>query len=86
MIVALAPLAAYIPLCALAAILFVVSWDMAEIPHCGRLVRKSPRADVFIFCTTFVLTVFADLVVAVNIGVILAFLLQKQRRVSTGRR
>ncbi len=70
----LAPLAAHIPLAALAAILFVVAYNMSELKHFARMVRRAPRADVVILVITFVLTVFADLVVAVNIGVILATL------------
>jgi SulP family sulfate permease len=70
----LAPLAAHVPLAALAAILFVVAYNMSELGHFARMVRRAPRADVAILLTTFVLTVFADLVVAVNIGVILATL------------
>ena len=70
----LAPLAVYIPLCALAAILFVVAWNMSEARHFIKMVRRAPKADVVILLITFLLTVFADLVVAVNIGVILATL------------
>lgn len=70
----LAPLAAHIPLCVLAAILFVVAWNMSEAKHFIKIVRRAPRADVAILLITFFLTVFADLVVAVNIGVILATL------------
>lgn len=70
----LAPLAAHIPLCALAAILFVVAWNMSESKHFIKMVRRAPRADVAILLITFFLTIFADLVVAVNIGVILATL------------
>jgi SulP family sulfate permease len=77
----LAPLAARIPLCALAAILFVVAWNMSEARHVLRMVRTAPRADVLILLITFGLTVFADLVVAVNVGVILA-MLQFLRRMS----
>lgn len=69
-----APLAADIPLAALAAILFVVAWNMSEARHFAKMVRRAPPADVVILLVTFVLTVFADLVVAVNIGVILAIL------------
>jgi SulP family sulfate permease len=69
-----APLAAHIPLCAMAAILFVVAWNMSEWRHCLRMVRRAPRADVVILLITFALTVFADLVIAVNIGVLLAML------------
>ncbi|MDE2598599.1 MAG: STAS domain-containing protein [Rhodocyclaceae bacterium] len=78
-IAALAPLAVNIPLCALAAILFVVSWNMSELPHFVRMVRRAPRYDVGILLVTYVLTVFVDLVVAVNIGVILASLVFLQR-------
>jgi SulP family sulfate permease len=78
-IVALAPLAVHIPLAALAAILFVVAWNMSELPHFLRMVRRAPRADVAILLITFTLTVFVDLVVAVNIGVILAALVFMQR-------
>lgn len=70
----LAPLAAHIPLATLAAILFVVAWNMSEASHFIRMVRQAPKADVVILLTTFSLTVFSDLVVAVNIGVILAML------------
>lgn len=70
----LAPLAASIPLATLAAILFMVAWNMSEIRHVVKMVRRAPRADVIILLVTFSLTVFADLVVAVNIGVVLAML------------
>jgi len=70
----LAPLAASIPLATLAAILFVVAWNMSDVRHCVQMVRRAPPADVGILLLTFGLTVFADLVVAVNIGVIVAML------------
>jgi SulP family sulfate permease len=70
----LAPLAVHVPLAALAAILFVVAWNMSEARHFVRMVRRAPPADVAILLVTFALTVFVDLVVAVNIGVILATL------------
>ena len=75
----LAPLAVHIPLPALAAILFVIAWNMSEARHFLKMVRRAPRADVAILLITFTLTVFADLVVAVNIGVILATLHFLQR-------
>jgi SulP family sulfate permease len=78
----LAPLAARIPLCALAAILFVIAWNMSDAKHFVHLARTAPRADVVILLITFALTVFADLVVAVNVGVILA-MLQFLRRMAT---
>jgi len=78
----LAPLAASIPLAALAAILFVVAYNMSEVKHFARMVKRAPRADVAILIITFLLTVFADLVVAVNIGVVLA-MLHFMRRMSS---
>lgn len=73
-VLALAPLAVNIPLATLSAILFVVAWNMSEAGHFLKLLRRAPRADVVILLLTFTLTVFADLVVAVNIGVIIAIL------------
>jgi SulP family sulfate permease len=78
-LVFLAPLAGRIPLCTLAAILFVVAWNMSEARHFVRMTRTAPPADVAILLATFGLTVFVDLVVAVNIGVILAMLHFLQR-------
>src|SRR6202041_1568187 len=75
----LAPLAATIPLCCLSAILFVVSWNMSELPQAVRLARKAPKPDAAILLVTFLLTVFVDLVVAVNVGVIVAALMFMRR-------
>lgn len=81
-IVALAPLAVNVPLAALAAILFVVAWNMSDARHMVSMIKRAPRADVAVLMVTFLLTVFADLVVAVNVGVILATL-NFLRRMST---
>jgi SulP family sulfate permease len=78
-ILLLAPLASAIPLCCLSAILFVVAWNMSELPHVVRLLRGAPKVDVGILLLTFFLTVFVDLVVAVNVGVILAALFFMRR-------
>jgi sulfate permease, SulP family len=78
-ILLLAPLASAIPLCCLSAVLFVVAWNMSELPHVVRLVRGAPKLDVGILVLTFLLTVFVDLVVAVNVGVILAALFFMRR-------
>ncbi|MCJ0825073.1 SulP family inorganic anion transporter [Luteimonas sp. 50] len=77
----LAPYAGKVPLCALAAILWVVAWNMSEARRFLRMVRRAPRADVAILLITFLLTILTDLVVAVNIGVILA-MFQFMRRMS----
>lgn len=78
-----APLANDVPLAVLAAILFVVAWNMSEAHRFVKILRTAPRADVAILLITFGLTVFADLVVAVNIGVILATLQFLRRMASS---
>ena len=78
-LLALAPLGAKVPLCSLAAILFVVAWNMSDARHVVRMARRAPRPDVFVLLTTLLLTVLTDLVVAVNVGVILAMLLFLRR-------
>ncbi len=71
-IVVLAPLAAYVPLCALAAILFVVAYHMSGLPHFIDIIINEPRYDTFTLLATFLLTIFTDLIIAVNVGVLLA--------------
>jgi sulfate permease, SulP family len=78
-IVLLAPWAAHIPLAALAAILFYVAWNMSDVHRFVHVLKTAPRPDVWIMVLTFVLTVFSDLVVAVNVGVVLASLLFMRR-------
>lgn len=68
----LAPFAAHIPLACLAAVLFVVAWNMSEAKHIIKLLQRAPKADIFILLVTFLLTIFVDLIVAVNIGVLLS--------------
>ena len=65
-------LTAYIPLATLAAILMVVAWNMAEIDRVIRLFRFSATSDRLILVVTFALTVFADLTVAVEVGIVLS--------------
>lgn len=78
-VLVLAPLASRIPLCALSAILFVVAYNMSELHRFSHMVRTAPRSDVMVLLITFLLTVFGDLVIAVNIGVLLACLLFMKR-------
>lgn len=66
--------AAMVPLAALAGILVIVCWNMAEVSTFIHLL-KGPRQDAVVLCLTFVLTVLIDLVVAVEVGVVLAALL-----------
>ncbi|MBK7115600.1 MAG: STAS domain-containing protein [Proteobacteria bacterium] len=78
-IVLLAPFAAAVPLAALAAILFATAWNMSDVPHFLRVLRRAPLADKLLLAVTFMLTVFVDLVVAVNVGVMIAALLFMKR-------
>ena len=78
-VLALAPLASHIPLCALSAILFVVAYNMSELHRFSHMVRTATKSDVSVLLITFLLTVFGDLVIAVNIGVLLACLLFMKR-------
>jgi len=68
-----APLARFVPLAVLAAILLVVSYNMGEWREIPELLNLSPR-EIGIWLVTFFLTVFADLTVAVEAGMILAAL------------
>ncbi len=69
-----APLARFIPLATLAAVLFVVAYNMGEWKEIGTILKLS-RADIAVWIATFALTVFADLTVAVEVGIGLAALL-----------
>jgi SulP family sulfate permease len=69
-----AELAGLVPMAVLAAILFVVAWNMGEWHEIPGLLRQS-KADVGVWAATFLLTVLADLTVAVEVGMVLAALL-----------
>lgn len=69
-----ADLAGLVPMSVLAAILFVVAWNMGEWHELPALMRHS-WTDVAVWAVTFALTVFADLTVAVEVGMVLAALL-----------
>ncbi|MCB1700971.1 MAG: C4-dicarboxylic acid transporter DauA [Pseudomonadales bacterium] len=74
-LVALAPLLAYLPMPAMAALLIVVAWNMSEAPKSLHLVRYAPARDIAVFCTCLLLTVFFDMVIAITAGVLLACIL-----------
>ncbi|MCA1943950.1 MAG: sulfate permease [Desulfovibrio sp.] len=78
----LAPVASFIPLASLAAVLVVVSWDMSEYHKVLRLL-KAPKSDMLVMLLTLLLTVLIDLTVAVNVGVVLAALLFMRRMSET---
>jgi SulP family sulfate permease len=73
-----APLAKFIPLATLAAVLFVVAYNMGEWREIGTILKLS-RADKAVWAATFGLTVLADLTLAVEVGMALAALLYIHR-------
>lgn len=77
-----APLARFVPLATLAAVLFVVAYNMGEWREIGTILRLS-KTDIAVWFTTFALTVFADLTVAVGVGMTLAALLYIYRIAET---
>ncbi len=72
------PLAAYVPLASLAAVLVVVAWNMAEIGRFRRLL-SAPAGDATVLVVTFGLTVLVDLTVAIEVGVVFASVLFMHR-------
>lgn len=79
----LMPLAALIPMTTLAAVLLVVAANMADWSSFFRLCKNAPKSDIIVLVATVFLTVFFDLVVAIEIGVVLAALLFMKRMAET---
>jgi SulP family sulfate permease len=77
-----APLASYVPLAALGAVLAIVSWNMAERDEFAALVRASP-GDALVLLATFLLTVFVDLTTGIAVGVTLGAFLFLHRMAET---
>jgi len=85
-----APLVGFIPLAALGAVLAVVAWNMAEKEEFWSLLRSS-RGDAVVLLSTFLLTIFVDLVTGIAVGVVLGALLFLHRmaeavEIDSGRR
>jgi len=77
-----APIAKLIPLSCLAGILVVVAWHMSEWHH-FRSLLKSNRMDIVVLLTTFFLTVFFDLIIAIEVGMILSSFIFMKRMSET---
>ncbi|WP_417450421.1 C4-dicarboxylic acid transporter DauA [Kordiimonas sp.] len=71
-IIALAGLLGLVPMAALAALLFIIAWNMSEARHFVQMVRSAPVGDVVILVICFGLTVIFDMVLAVAVGMGLA--------------
>lgn len=78
-LVVLMPYAALIPMPTIAAILFMVAYNMCEWRKFVYLCKTSPKSDIIVLVTTFILTVVFDLVMAIEVGMILAALLFMKR-------
>ncbi len=78
-LVLLMPFAGLIPMPAIAAILFMVAYNMSEWRHFVRLCKTAPKSDILVLVLTFVLTVVFDLVVAISVGMVLAAMLFMKR-------
>ncbi|MBK7330135.1 MAG: sodium-independent anion transporter [Dehalococcoidia bacterium] len=75
-----------VPMAALAAILLIVAWNIAEVPEVSRLLRKSARGDAFVLVSTILITLFFDLTYAIGFGIIasMVLLLRQLIRYSPG--
>lgn len=78
-LVVLMPYAALIPMPAIAAILFMVAYNMSEWRKFVSLCRTAPKSDIIVLVLTFILTVVFDLVVAIEVGILLAAILFMKR-------
>ena len=78
-LVVLMPYAAWIPMPAIAAILFIVAYNMSGWREMVNLVNHSPKSDILVLLTTMILTVVFDLVVAIEVGIVMAALLFLKR-------
>lgn len=80
-LVLLMPYAAWIPMPTIAAILFMVAYNMSEWRHFVRICKTAPKSDILVLVATFLLTVIFDLVVAIAVGLLLAGLLFIKRMI-----
>lgn len=78
-LVILMPYAALIPMPAIAAVLFMVAYNMSEWRKFLHLIKTAPKSDIIVLLATFILTVLFDLVVAIEVGMVLAALLFMKR-------
>ena len=78
-LVILMPYASWIPMPTIAAILFMVAYNMCQWRTFARLAKTAPRSDIAVLVITFFLTVVFDLVVAIEVGMVLSCLLFMKR-------
>ncbi len=78
-LVILMPYASWIPMPTIAAILFMVAYNMCQWRTFARLAKTAPKSDIAVLVLTFFLTVVFDLVVAIEVGMVLSCLLFMKR-------
>ncbi|MBR5372689.1 MAG: STAS domain-containing protein [Oscillospiraceae bacterium] len=78
-LVVLMPYAALIPMPTIAAILFIVAYNMCGLKNIRDMIKTSPKSDIAVLLVTIILTVVFDLVVAIGVGLVLAALLFMKR-------
>ena len=78
-LIILMPYAAMIPMPAIAAILFMVAYNMCQWRTFTELVKTAPKSDIAVLILTFLLTIVFDLVIAIEIGLLVAVLLFMKR-------
>lgn len=78
-LVFLMPYAGLIPMPTIAAILFIVAYNMSEWKRFVRVIKSAPVADIAVMVVTFVLTVVFDLVIAIEVGLVMAFVFFMKR-------
>jgi SulP family sulfate permease len=71
----LMPFAGYIPMPTIAAILFMVAYNMSEIDHIKKIIKTAPKSDILVTFLTFGLTVIYDLVVAIAVSLAVVFVM-----------
>ena len=84
-LVVLMPYAAWIPMPIIAAILFMVAYNMCEWRQFVKICKTAPKSDILVLVTTFVLTVVFDLVVAIEVGMLIAVVLFMKRMADVAR-
>ncbi len=84
-LVVLMPYAAWIPMPIIAAILFMVAYNMCEWRQFVKICKTAPKSDILVLVITFVLTVVFDLVVAIEVGMLIAVVLFMKRMADVAR-
>ena len=78
-LISLAPILSFLPLSAMAALLFMVAWNMSEVQRVIYILKRAPKDDIIVMLLCLSLTVLLDMVIAITVGIVLASLLFMRR-------